>query len=93
MYITGTITRILDTQQVSDSFQKREVHIKTTDEQYPQDLCIEFHQDKTALLDSFSAGQDVTIGINLRGREWNDPKTGAIRVFNTIAGWKIEPKQ
>lgn len=92
MYITGNITRILGTQQVSDSFQKREVHIKTTDEQYPQDLCIEFHQDKTALLDSFSAGQDVTIGINLRGREWT-AQDGNIRVFNTIAGWKIEPKQ
>lgn len=92
MYVTGTITRIKDTQQVSDSFRKREVHINTTDEQYPQDLSIEFAQDKCDLLDGFAEGQEVTISINLRGREWTSPQ-GEVKVFNTIQGWKIEPKQ
>lgn len=92
MYVTGTITRIKSQEQVSEAFRKREVHIKTTDEQYPQDLSIEFTQDKCDLLNNFGEGQEVTININLKGREWTSPQ-GEVKVFNTIQGWKIEAKQ
>lgn len=92
MHITGTIKRIKQTEIVSESFKKREIHINTTDEQYPQDINIEFVQDKCDLLNSFAAGQEVTIGINIRGREWISPQ-GEAKVFNTLQGWKIEVKQ
>ena len=69
------------------TFTKRGV-VVTTDEQYPQDIMIEFVQDKCSLLDSYKVGQDVTIGINLRGKEWVNPE-GVSRYFNTIQGWRI----
>ena len=49
---------------------------------------VEFVQDKSDLLDSFSVGQPVKIGINLRGREWVNPQ-GEIKYFNSIQGWRI----
>ena len=88
MEITGIIKRISKTVEVSAQFKKREVVI-TTAEQYPQQISIECHQDKVSLLDGLSEGQEVTIGINIRGREWTSPQ-GEVRFFNTIVGWKVD---
>jgi len=63
--------------------------VVTTDEQYPQDISIQFVQDKCDLLNNFSTGQQVVVGINLRGREWINPQ-GETVYFNTIQGWKIK---
>ena len=53
---------------------------------------VEFVQDKTDLLNSFSVGQQVKININLRGREWVNPQ-GETKYFNSIQGWRIEALQ
>ena len=68
---------------------KRECVI-LTDEMYPQTIMVEFGQSRTALLDGFTEGQYVRVSINLRGREWADPKTGEVRYFTSVGGWKIE---
>lgn len=86
--VSGTIKRISATQDITQSFRKREV-VVTTEEQYPQHLAIEFVQDKTALLDNFREGDTVNIGINLRGREWTSPQ-GEVKYFNSLQGWRIE---
>lgn len=88
MEISGNIKKIGDTQQITNTFQKREL-VVTTEEQYPQHMLIEFVQDKTSLLDSFNVGDKVTVGINLRGREWTSPQ-GEVKYFNSIHGWRIE---
>ena len=88
MEVQGTIIRITPIQEVgSKGFKKREVHIQT-EEQYPQILSVEFVQDKCTVVDNFAEGEKVTIGINLRGREWTN-KDGVTKVFNSIQGWKI----
>ncbi|MBT4708678.1 MAG: DUF3127 domain-containing protein [Flavobacteriaceae bacterium] len=89
MDISGKIKLINEAKEYgSNSFRKREVVI-TTEEQYPQDLLIEFVQDKCEILNSFQVGQSVKIDINLRGREWESPQ-GEIKYFNSIQGWRIE---
>ena len=40
------------------------------------------------MLDRYKVGQDVSIGINLNGREWVNPE-GETKYFNSIRGWKI----
>lgn len=87
--VRGKIKFIGATQQVSDKFSKREV-VVTTDEQYPQHISIEFNQDKCSVLDKYSVGNDVTVGINLRGREYTNPNTGEVKYFNSIQGWNIK---
>lgn len=88
MEITGAIKFVGQTEQVKDTFKKREL-VVTTKESYPQHISIQFVQDKTSLLDSFKPGDDVKVSINLRGREWVNPQ-GETIYFNTIQGWKIE---
>lgn len=88
MEISGIVKKIGDTQQVTDSFRKREL-VVTTEEQYPQNILIEFVQDRSSLLDSFNTGDKITVGINLRGREWTSPQN-EVKYFNSIHGWRIE---
>jgi len=89
MEVQGSIKVIGEVQEISATFKKRELVI-STDEQYPQTLSIEFVQDKTDLLNKFEIGQNVKVGINLRGREWENPQTKEIKYFNSIQGWRIE---
>lgn len=88
MEISGKIRLINPVQQVSATFKKREL-VVTTEEQYPQNILIEFVQDKTDLLNTFQLGEDVKVSINLRGREWTSPQ-GELKFFNSIHGWRIE---
>ncbi len=89
MEVTGKIKLIGETETFgSNGFRKREV-VVTTEEQYPQHISIEFHQDKCDLLNSYAVNQYVKISINLRGREWVNPQ-GEAKHFNSIQGWRIE---
>ena len=89
MEITGKIKWIDEVKTYgSNGFRKREIVI-TTQEQYPQQILVEFVQDKCELLDPYQIGQDVRIGINLRGREWVNPE-GQTKYYNSIQGWRID---
>ena len=87
MELTGTAKVINEAQAVSDKFKKREL-VLTTQEQYPQNILVEFHQDKTDLLNAVKVGEAVTVGINIRGRLWVSPQ-GENKYFNTITGWRV----
>jgi len=88
MEVTGKILKVGETQEFGSSgFKKRELVLETI-EDYPQKLSLEFVQDKTQILSKFKVGQEVVVGINLRGREWTSPE-GEVKYFNTIQGWKI----
>jgi phosphoglucomutase len=89
MEVSGKIKVINETQTFGTSgFRKREVVI-TTNEQYVQSLLIEFTQDKCDLLNNYKVGDEVTIAVNLRGKEWLNPE-GKKKYFNSINGWKIQ---
>ena len=88
MELQGTVKKISEVQSFASGFQKREMVI-LTQEQYPQPINIEFLQDKINLLDNISEGENVKIGINIRGREWVSPQ-GETKYFNSIQGWRIE---
>lgn len=89
MEIQGRIKTIFATETVGENgFQKRDLVI-TTEEQYPNDIIIQFTQSKCALLDTLQVGQKVKVHFNLQGREWTSPQ-GEVKYFNTVLGWKIE---
>jgi hypothetical protein len=92
MVVEGKLKMIDETKDVGASgFQKRDC-VVTTDEQYAQDILIQFVQDKCNLLADYKVGDVVKIDINLRGREWVNPE-GAKVYFNTIQGWRITKVQ
>ncbi|WP_185864507.1 DUF3127 domain-containing protein [Blattabacterium cuenoti] len=88
MEIIGKIKKLFQIQKFDSGFKKREVVI-TTEEPYPQNLLIEFIQDKVDLLENLRQNDKIKIYINIRGREWTNPE-GKIKYFNSIQGWKIE---
>tara|TARA_B100000686_G_scaffold345249_1_gene429498 strand:+ start:22825 stop:23199 length:375 start_codon:yes stop_codon:yes gene_type:complete len=89
MDIIGRIKWIDEIKTYGDKgFRKREL-VLTTEEQYPQNILIEFIQEKSELLNLFQLGDQVKISINLRGREWVNPE-GETKYFNSIQGWRIE---
>ena len=88
MELKGKIILINPTKEYGENaFKKRELILETS-EDYPQKTLIEFVQDKCEVLGSYKANDNVIIGINLRGREWENPD-GEIKYFNSIQGWKI----
>ena len=89
MEVQGKIKLIGETQTFgANGFRKREL-VVTTEEQYPQHIMVEFVQDKSDLLESYKVGQNVKIGVNIKGREWVNPQ-GETKYFNSIQGWRIE---
>ena len=85
--IQGKITEIKDEQIITPSFKKREF-VVTTNEQYPQDVLLEFTQDKCDELNKANIGQEVKVEFNLRGRKWVNPD-GESKYFNTLQAWRI----
>jgi hypothetical protein len=83
--IIGKIHFIGETETVGSAgtFKKRLLVVETS-EQYSQKIPIDFVQDKTSVLDSYSIGEDVKVGINIKGNEHNG------KYFCSINGWKIE---
>ncbi len=90
MEIKAKIEKIFPAQQITSTFKKREFVVEYAENpQYPEYIKFEFIQDKCEILDNFSAGQEVTISFNLKGRKWTDPKNGEDKYFNTLQAWKI----
>jgi single-strand DNA-binding protein len=81
--LTGKVKLIQPVQTFGSGFTKREIVVVVEDGKYPQEINLEFVQDKVALLDNVQVGQDVTVTFDIRGREHNG------RYFNNLQGWKI----
>ena len=81
--LTGKIKVILEPKTFDSGFTKREVVVTVDDGKYPQDICLEFVQDKVSLLDDVDVGEGVTVSFDIRGREYNG------RYFNNLQGWKV----
>lgn len=81
--LTGKIKLIQEAKKFESGFTKREMVVIVEEGKYPQEINIEFVQDKVALLDSLQIGQEVTVTFDIRGREYNG------RYFNNLQGWKI----
>ncbi len=82
--LTGIVKLIQDAQTFGSGFTKREMVVTVPDGKYPQDINLEFVQDKVNLLDALQVGQEVTVTFDIRGREYNG------RYFNNLQGWKIQ---
>ena len=80
--LNGKIKLISDLQSWDSGFTKREF-VVTTNEQYPQDVKLEFIKDKTSLLDGLGEGDEVEVSFNVRGNEYNG------KYYVNLQAWKI----
>lgn len=74
----------------ANGFRKRTiVLLDDSNEQYPQFISVDFTQDKCDVLNDYNIGDEVSVSINVGGREWINPE-GVAKYFNSITGWRIE---
>jgi len=76
--LTGKVKLVQEPQTFSSGFTKREVVVTVEDGKYPQEIVLEFLQDKASLLDNVSEGQEIKVFFDIRGREYNG------RYFNNL---------
>lgn len=89
MEIKGKVHEIGAVQQVSETFKKRDLIIEYAENPtYPEYIRFEALQDKTALLDSLKAGDEIEVSFNLRGRPWTN-KEGVTSYFNSLVVWRV----
>ena len=83
--VIGSIVHIGNTETVGSAgtFKKRLLVVKT-DEQYAQEVPIDFVQDKCDILDKYALGQNVKVGINIRGNSYNG------KWYCSLNGWRID---
>ncbi len=90
MEIQGKILEISDSQQITQTFKKREFVVEYAENpQYPEFIKFELIQDKCSLMDGFKAGDAVNVSFNLKGRKWDDPK-GGVKYFNSLQAWRVQ---
>ena len=90
MNISAKVLEISETQQVSDSFRKREFVVEYAENpQYPEYIKFETIQSNCDQLDQVKIGENVNIQFNLKGRRWTDPQ-GNVKYFNSLQAWRIE---
>ncbi len=80
---TGRLHKIFDTEQKSASFSVRDFVIETADDKFPQMVKFQLTQDKCALIDDFSEGDEICVDFDLRGREWNE------KYFTNLNAWRV----
>ena len=80
--LNGKIKLISDLQSWDSGFTKREF-VVTTNEQYPQDVKLEFIKDKTSLLDGLGEGDEIEVSFNVRGNEYNG------KYYVNLQAWKL----
>lgn len=90
--VVGLVHEVGETQQVTDTFKKRDLILKIVDEnpQYEEYVKFEATQDRTALFDEVSEGDSVEISFNLRGRPWTN-KDGVTSYFNSLVAFRVNP--
>ena len=88
---TGTLRAILDTQEISDTFRKREFALEIPDGNYSQTVKFQVVNDKTEFLDQFKVGDEVTVHFNLRGREYTRRNDGQTDWWVNLDCWRMEP--
>jgi len=86
----GTLRAILDTEQVSDSFRKREFALQIEDGKFPQTVKFQVVQDKVELLDAYEVGQAVRVHFDLRGREYTRKRDGVTDWWVNLDCWRLE---
>jgi hypothetical protein len=88
MEIQGLVHEIGATQNISDTFKKRDLIIEYAENpEYKEYLKFEAVQDKVNLFDTVKVGEKVEVSFNLRGRAHT--KDGKTSYFNSLVAWKL----
>jgi len=84
MLVKGKVTKIMDVETFSEKFKKQVVIVEQTDAMYDKEIPVEFtNKGIDEISSKLKVDQQVTLGINLAGREWEG------RYFVNIRAWRL----
>ena len=86
--VSGAVEKIGALIEVNSTFKKQQLVIVTED-RYPQYLNTQLTQDNVDLLQNLKLGDKVELKINVRGRQWTDPKSGEVKYINSLEVWTL----
>jgi hypothetical protein len=90
--VTGKLAVKYDTQQVKESFKKREFVLELSEEingnVYTNFAKMQLVQNKCEQLDRFNEGDMIKVSFNLKGNKWE--KDGKINYITNLDAWRIE---
>lgn len=87
--VEGKLYKKFDTVQVKDTFRKRDMILEIESGAYTQLIKFQLIQDRCAILDDYSEGQDIKVHFNLKGRAWTG-RDGNTSYFTNLEAWRIE---
>lgn len=89
MEIRGKVHEIGATQQVTESFKKRDIIVAYAENpQFVEYIRLEATQDRTSIFDGLTVGEEIEVSFNLRGRPWTN-KEGVTTYFNSLVAWRV----
>ncbi|MGJ1197542.1 DUF3127 domain-containing protein [Sphingobacterium spiritivorum] len=89
MEIRGKVHEVGATQQVTESFKKRDIIVAYAENpQFVEYIRFEATQDRTSIFDNLTIGEEIEISFNLRGRPWTN-KEGITTYFNSLVAWRV----
>lgn len=90
--VTGKLAVKYDTQQVKESFRKREFVIELSEEingnVYTNFAKMQLVQNKCDILDRYNVGDQIKVSFNLKGNRWE--KDGKVNYITNLDAWRIE---
>lgn len=91
--VTGKLAVKYDTQQVKESFKKREFVVELSDDVngnvYTNFAKMQLVQAKCDILDQFNVGDQIKVSFNIRGNRWE--RDGKVSYITNLDAWRIEP--
>lgn len=87
MEVIGKLIVKKETEQISETFRKRDIVVETIGE-FPQTIPITLSNNKTTLADNINVGEMVKVMINLRGRSWENQDQETM-YFLSAQGWSM----
>jgi hypothetical protein len=90
--ITGKLAAKYDIVQRTETFRTREFVIEKTEDiggrmitNYVKFQCV---QDRTAIIDRFSIGDELKVSFNIKGTKWE--KNGNVNYITNLDAWRVE---
>ena len=90
--VTGRLAVKYDTQQVKESFKKREFVVELSEEingnVYTNYAKMQLVQTKCEILDRFNEGDLIKVSFNLKGNKWE--RDGKVSYITNLDAWRVE---
>lgn len=90
--LTGTVKKVCDKQNITDTFSKRMLWMDIDEDgDYPQEIEVEFVNDHCAKLNGIKVGEQVSVDVNIRGKEFESRKeAGNFFRPTKLQAWRIK---